>query len=217
MALFDAKSKVIAGYQKSIEDKELKIRQFYDQIGRLYYGQYADINVDVTKEINQRCENITAIKNEIENLEVCILYEKGLKRCPHCRTENGLEYDFCFKCGEKFVVATPEAEVQPATETSTEAPADNKVVHQTTNGTYEEITILMPGQGNFYNPIKDGVIDPLSLLPVEGQGDVIDDEFAYVEGQGDVIDDEFAYVEGQGDVIDDQFAVTPEAEAAVEA
>lgn len=113
MALFDAKSKVIAGYQKSIEDKELKIRQFYDQIGRLYYGQYADINVDVTKEINQRCENITAIKNEIENLEVCILYEKGLKRCPHCRTENGLEYDFCFKCGEKFVVATPEAEVQP--------------------------------------------------------------------------------------------------------
>ena len=47
---------------------------------------------------------------------------------------------------------------------------------------------------------------------VEGQGDIIDDEFAYVEGQGDVIDDEFAYVEGQGDVIDDCFAVAPEAE-----
>ena len=47
---------------------------------------------------------------------------------------------------------------------------------------------------------------------VEGQGDVIDDEFAYVEGQGDVIDDEFAYVEGQGDVIDDEFAVDTEVE-----
>ena len=45
---------------------------------------------------------------------------------------------------------------------------------------------------------------------VEGQGDVIDDDFAYVEGQGDVIDDEFAYVEGQGDVIDDEFAVSEE-------
>ena len=48
---------------------------------------------------------------------------------------------------------------------------------------------------------------------VEGQGDVIDDEFAVdaeVEGQGDVIDDEFAYVEGQGDVIDDEFAVSEE-------
>ena len=141
---------------------------------------------------------------------------------------------------DEFAVA-PEAEVQPATETSTEAPADNKVVLQTTNGTYEEITVLMPGQGNFYNPIKDGVIDPISLFPVEGQGDVIDDEFAYVEGQGDVIDDEFAVapeaeaqpatdslvlveapvvdvimneVEGQGDVIDDEFAVAPEAEVA---
>ena len=48
---------------------------------------------------------------------------------------------------------------------------------------------------------------------IEGQGDIIDDEFAYVEGQGDVIDDEFAVdaeVEGQGDVIDDQFAVSEE-------
>ena len=53
---------------------------------------------------------------------------------------------------------------------------------------------------------------------VEGQGDVIDDEFAVVsevEGQGDVIDDEFAVtpeVEGQGDVIDDEFAVASEEE-----
>ncbi len=38
------------------------------------------------------------------------------------------------------------------------------------------------------------------------------------EGQGDVIDDQFAYVEGQGDVIDDQFAVaTDDASATVNA
>ncbi len=50
---------------------------------------------------------------------------------------------------------------------------------------------------------------------VEGQGDVIDDEFAVDtegEGQGDIIDDEFVYVEGQGDVIDDEFAVDTEGE-----
>ena len=34
-----------------------------------------------------------------------------------------------------------------------------------------------------------------------------------VEGQGDVIDDQFAVVEGQGDIIDDEFAVAPDAEA----
>ena len=75
----------------------------------------------------------------------------------------------------------------------------------------------------------------MTVPETDGQGDIIDDEFAYVEGQGDVIDDCFAVapeeaqpveetvvetpaaeieatpeVEGQGDVIDDQFAVSEE-------
>ena len=61
--------------------------------------------------------------------------------------------------------------------------------------------------------VRADAIDPQAIEcvetnEVEGQGDVIDDEFAYVEGQGDVIDDEFAVTEGWGDVIDDEFAVT---------
>lgn len=132
MALFDAKSKAIATYQKSIEDNEKVIGTYYDQIGKLYYAQYMDINVDVTKEINQRCDNITALKASIEDLEIRILYEKGLKRCPDCRTENGLNYDFCFKCGRKFAkdeepapvaeeTVAPEVAEAPATEAPAEA------------------------------------------------------------------------------------------------
>ena len=109
---------------------------------------------------------------------------------------------------DEFAVA-PEAEEQPVVETVVD-PFAGMIKINSAEDLYRVMTEHRP-----FNPIKDGVIDPLSLLPVEGQGDVIDDEFAYVEGQGDVIDDEFAYVEGQGDVIDDQFAVTPE--AAVEA
>ena len=52
------------------------------------------------------------------------------------------------------------------------------------------------------------VVDPV-VIAEEANGA---EEAEEVEGQGDVIDDEFAYVEGQGDVIDDQFAVAPEAE-----
>ena len=86
--------------------------------------------------------------------------------------------------------------------------ADETVVIEEVAATEEapECEMTVPeteGQGD--------VIDD-EFAYVEGQGDVIDDEFAYVEGQGDVIDDEFAYVEGQGDIIDDQFAVAPEAE-----
>ena len=102
MALFDSKAKVIQGYEKSINDKNLAIKRYYDEIGRLYYGQYKDNNVDVTKDINNRCDAVTKLYRDIEELKHKILFEKGLKLCPACKTENNLEYAFCFKCGNKF-------------------------------------------------------------------------------------------------------------------
>ena len=102
MALFDSKAKVIQGYEKSINDKNLSIKRYYDEIGRLYYGQYKDNKVDVTKDINNRCDAVTKLYRDIEELKHKILFEKGLKLCPACKTENNLEYAFCFKCGNKF-------------------------------------------------------------------------------------------------------------------
>ena len=102
MALFDSKAKIIQGYEKSINDKNLSIKRYYDEIGRLYYGQYRDNNVDVTKDINNRCDAVTKLYRDIEELKHKILFEKGLKLCPACKTENNLEYSFCFKCGNKF-------------------------------------------------------------------------------------------------------------------
>ena len=79
----------------------------------------------------------------------------------------------------------------------------------------ECVETVVEGQGD--------VIDD-QFAVVEGQGDIIDDCFAVapeeaqpatetvVEGQGDVIDDQFAVVEGQGDIIDDEFAVDAEVE-----
>lgn len=102
MALFDPKAKVISGYQRAIDDRSSSIRKYYDEIGKLYYDQYKDMNVDNTKDINTRCEAITRLSNEIEDYKLKILFERGLKKCPNCGTENSLEYGFCFKCGTKF-------------------------------------------------------------------------------------------------------------------
>ena len=102
MALFDPKAKVISSYQRAIDDRTASIRKYYDEIGKLYYDQYKDMNVDNTKDINTRCEAITRLSNEIEDYKLKILFEKGLKKCPNCGTENSLEYGFCFKCGTKF-------------------------------------------------------------------------------------------------------------------
>ena len=123
----DQKQKNIANFQKAIDEKRYTISKNYDEIGRLYYGQFVDINVDNTKTINSKCDTITKLKEEIEELEVKILREKGLKKCPVCRTENNLSYAFCFKCGARFddadSVAAPEADVAAAAAT---APAPAK-------------------------------------------------------------------------------------------
>ena len=119
----DAKSKNIANFQKMIDEKKNTIRKYYDEIGHLYYGQYKDVNVDMTKDINARCESISNLYIEIEDLNVKILRERGLKKCAVCRTENNLSNAFCFKCGAKFndsdavpadVIAPPDASATPA-------------------------------------------------------------------------------------------------------
>jgi len=135
MAIFDPKQKTIAGFQKSIDEKKLAIKKYYDEIGRLYYSQYKDMNVDCTQDINTRCDSLTTLYNEIDDLNVKILHEKGLKLCPKCRTENNLINAFCFKCGSRFddpdaVIdeaaisgATP-AEAAPAAEAAVEEAAE---------------------------------------------------------------------------------------------
>lgn len=117
----DAKQKNIANFQKSIDEKKNTIKRNYDEIGHLYYGQYKDINIDCTKDINAKCDAITKLNEDIEDLEIKILREKGLKRCPSCRTENNLSYAFCFKCGARFDDADSVA--APATTTAAAATA----------------------------------------------------------------------------------------------
>ncbi|MBO4637888.1 MAG: hypothetical protein J5685_12170 [Clostridiales bacterium] len=109
MAFFDSKKNNIPVYQKSIEEKSVSIRKYYDEIGRLYYSQYKDLNVDNTKDINTRCEAVSRLSTEIEDLNLRILFERGLKRCTACGQENSLEYGFCFKCGAKFAEESARA------------------------------------------------------------------------------------------------------------
>ena len=119
----DAKGKNIANFQKMIEEKKNTISKYYDEIGHLYYGQYKDVNVDMTKDINARCESISNLYIEIEDLNVKILRERGLKKCAVCATENNLSNAFCFKCGARFddsdaipadVIAPPNASATPS-------------------------------------------------------------------------------------------------------
>ncbi len=102
MALFDPKKNQISALQKSIDDKNRTIGILFDEIGRLYYKQYKDMNADVAKDINTRCESISTLYVEIEECRLKILYERGFKECANCKKENLLEHAYCSACGQKF-------------------------------------------------------------------------------------------------------------------
>lgn len=140
MAIFDPKAKTIAGYQRMIEEKKRTIVKYYDQIGRLYYGQYKDMSVDVTKDINARCEAVSQLENEIKDCEHKILYEKGLKLCPNCGKENMLAYAFCFACGTKFAVDEPVTEVVAIEEATTATEASEVVTSEVTTDSEETVS-----------------------------------------------------------------------------
>ena len=126
----DQKGKNISNFQKMTDEKKNTIRKYYDEIGHLYYGQYKDVNVDMTKDINARCESISNLYIEIEDLNVKILRERGLKKCAVCGTENNLSNAFCFKCGARFddADAIPADVIAPPNASATPSRKDNKVL-----------------------------------------------------------------------------------------
>ena len=81
---------------------------------------YSDHDIFYRELISNGCDAITKLTNEIEELNVKILYEKGLKLCPNCRTENNLEYTFCFKCGSRFDEKPAQPDVEVAAEEKVE-------------------------------------------------------------------------------------------------
>ena len=124
----DQKGKNISNFQKMIDEKKNTIRKYYDEIGHLYYGQYKDVNVDMTKDINARCESISNLYIEIEDLNVKILRERGLKKCAVCGTENNLSNAFCFKCGARFddADAVPADVIAPTNASATPSRQEKK-------------------------------------------------------------------------------------------
>lgn len=144
-ALFEPKkNNSIAMLQKSIEEKDGRIRFLYDEIGKLYFRQYRDMNADVSREINTRCEFITNLYIDIENCRLRILYEKGYKECKNCKRPNLLEHAYCCACGskfpdsndvnivtavdpEKFVIKIPDVTMIPMAEASAPAGAEAPV------------------------------------------------------------------------------------------
>ena len=85
-----------------IGDLKSQINDIYEEIGKKVYQNHVDkTTIDLEKELEEDCERIEIISNEIEvKLKEC-LDLRDRKQCPKCFTEMPKDVKFCPECGAK--------------------------------------------------------------------------------------------------------------------
>lgn len=132
MALFNNLRDVISNTSKDVTEKakdvaataklkaqitmeEGKLRGLYADLGKAYYENPEDENIEAYKD------SISAVKELIETYEKQLSEQKGLRTCPVCGAAVGKDVSFCSKCGTKIEVE--EEPVEAETEEEAKEPA----------------------------------------------------------------------------------------------
>lgn len=84
----------------SISDKEADIDGMYEEIGKAVYEQYKK-GEDIGKDFTKIAKKIDKLNDEINDMNVKILYNKSLRTCANCGEVIALDSKFCTNCGEK--------------------------------------------------------------------------------------------------------------------
>ena len=84
----------------AVADKEADIEEIYEAMGKTVYDSYKK-GEDVGKVFTKEAKKIDKIKNEIEEMNKKVLYNKGLRVCASCGEIIGIDNTFCQNCGEK--------------------------------------------------------------------------------------------------------------------
>ncbi len=137
MDFFDELGKKASETYQEVKDKasslseEIKLRTkinnlkerkntMYTEIGEIVYSNIKD-NKDIDREVvSAKCDELTAIFEEIAKLEEEVLANKNMKTCDGCGKRIDKNHKFCPHCGkeqpeiqkEEPVVETPEAPVE---------------------------------------------------------------------------------------------------------
>lgn len=95
----------ITKLKMAISNAEAEAEELIADVGRLVYEAYksGEGNPELVEE---KCEQIEALKKDIEEKRNLFAKLRNLKRCNECEYENEAEAVYCCKCGSKL----PEVE-----------------------------------------------------------------------------------------------------------
>ncbi|MCX8074038.1 MAG: zinc ribbon domain-containing protein [Clostridia bacterium] len=84
----------------TISDKEEEIVKSHETMGKAVYEAYLS-GEDVGKVFTKECKKIDKLKEEIEDMNKKVLYNKNLRKCSNCSYVISLDSVFCYNCGSK--------------------------------------------------------------------------------------------------------------------
>ncbi|MDE7028704.1 MAG: zinc ribbon domain-containing protein [Lachnospiraceae bacterium] len=111
----------ISSLNGQISTQENIIEKLCLEIGKTVYEKRDAFPDDV---LAQKYTAVTNAYAEIEHLKTRIIYAKGAKQCPGCKSEVALDCTFCPDCG----AAVPTPEPEPYVETI-EIPPDSVIYY----------------------------------------------------------------------------------------
>ncbi len=98
--------------KSKISDTNDKIDGLYNEIGKFVYNELKE-GRDASRElVTEKCNEISALNDELEKLRADLLALKNIKKCVKCGRELELKAEFCSNCGEKQPKIEPKVEVK---------------------------------------------------------------------------------------------------------
>ena len=85
--------------KSKISDEKNKILDNYAEIGKLVFEEYIKNSDGFSNEVANKCREIIASKESIENLNKEIMTLKDTISCSKCGEIISKDSDFCSKCG----------------------------------------------------------------------------------------------------------------------
>lgn len=95
-----------------ISELKSKIEEAYKEVGMIVYAEVKNGTEVSREDVSAKCDEIKAMEEEIEKLQVEILRVKNIKKCVNCGEELELGVRFCSKCGKEQPEEVEEIEVK---------------------------------------------------------------------------------------------------------
>ena len=85
-----------------ISDNKGKIKDIYQEIGRIIYEKHLrEENIDIKENLKEQLSTLDELSKEIEDARLELLRLNQKKLCSNCYEEISVDVAFCPKCGAK--------------------------------------------------------------------------------------------------------------------